>query len=326
MTETGETKMASGGNLSIFQKLEKFSGQCNNDDLSSWIRKFERCCVIAGKSGDDLVKGQLMMLSLSGQALAVAERFEEEKNTAQNFTAIKGKLETVFNSDADKQCKQEEFEKRHLRIDETEEELMLALVKLHRSANPTSEDAELTRNVKRKFLSGIPSQLKRSIFIFCSDPHSNTVSIDSLLEATRKARLYVMDEKEDGVSNSNVNVVEKKNENPVLKAISDLRDSLDAHVATTKQQFAEQGAFLNSISTHHSQRDNESSFNDNQRSERSNRGRGRGRGNRNQNRGNQRRENSSPRTCYNCNQPNHFSRDCTAPRIPREVNFHPLNY
>ena len=98
--------MASSGNLSIFQKLEIFSGQCSNDndDLSSWIRKFERCCVIAGKSspGDDLVKGQLMMLSLSGQALAVTERFEEEKKEAQNFPAIKAKLEVVFNSDADK--------------------------------------------------------------------------------------------------------------------------------------------------------------------------------------------------------------------------------
>ena len=100
--------MASCGNISVFQKLEKFSGknnQSDTDDLSSWIRKFERCCVIAGKPTDDLVKGQLMVLSLSGQALAVAERFEEEKKEAQSFTAIKEKLEAVFNSDADKQIK-----------------------------------------------------------------------------------------------------------------------------------------------------------------------------------------------------------------------------
>ena len=76
------------------------------------------------KSDDMLVKGQLLMLCLSGQALAVAERLEEEKKIAREFEAIKMKLETVFNSDADKECRQEEFEKCHLEINETEDEFM----------------------------------------------------------------------------------------------------------------------------------------------------------------------------------------------------------
>ena len=88
----GDSGMAS--NLSIFQKLEKFSGR-SSDDLSSWIRGFERCCVIAGKSEDDLVKGQLLMLSLSGQALAVAERLEEEKKEQQKFR-FKRKIRSSF--------------------------------------------------------------------------------------------------------------------------------------------------------------------------------------------------------------------------------------
>ena len=70
--------MATNSSISIFQKLEKFSVQ-NSDDLSSWLRGFQRCCVISGKSDDELVKDQLFMLCLCGQALAVAERLEEEK-------------------------------------------------------------------------------------------------------------------------------------------------------------------------------------------------------------------------------------------------------
>ena len=38
---------------------------------------------------DDLLKGQLMMLCLSGQALAVAEQLEEEKNAQQKYSEVK---------------------------------------------------------------------------------------------------------------------------------------------------------------------------------------------------------------------------------------------
>ena len=127
--------------ISIFTKLDKFSGQ-NDDDLSCWFRGFNRCCVIAGKD-DDLVKGQLLMLCLCGQALAVAERLEEEKQTPQKYTELKERLETVFNSEADKELKQAKFEKRHSEINETDDEFMLDLIKLHRAANPEADETQL---------------------------------------------------------------------------------------------------------------------------------------------------------------------------------------
>ena len=63
--------MSSSALSIVFTKLERFTGN-NGSDLTTWIRNFERCCVIANKT-DDLVKGQLMMLCVEGQALAVLE-------------------------------------------------------------------------------------------------------------------------------------------------------------------------------------------------------------------------------------------------------------
>ena len=77
-------------NISIFQKLEKFSGK-TDDDLSSWLRSFERCCLIAGKN-DDLVKGQLLTLCLCDQALAVVDRLEAEKKHLRSSQKLKQNL------------------------------------------------------------------------------------------------------------------------------------------------------------------------------------------------------------------------------------------
>ena len=307
--------MATNANIGIFQKLEKFSGK-NSDDFSSWLRGFERCCVIAGKSGDDqdLVKGQLLMLCLCGQALAIADRFEQAKKTPQKFTDLKEKLETVFNSDADKEFKQEEFERRRLQLNETEDEFMLSLIKLHRAANPNSSDADHTRDVKRKFMSGISPELKRSVFIFCNNPHEGTVTIDALSEATRKAKLYTL-EKCEAVES--VNVVNGDNqEDHILQAIESLKESLNGHIQSTSEQLKEHNMQLNAITDINS-RDgyqNQSRFQSRPR----NRGRGyyshnqdnsvpRGRGQ--SNRGNNRRNQI---LCYKCNGPNHIARYCTS--------------
>ena len=308
--------MATNSNISIFQKLEKYSGELSND-LPSWLRGFERCCVIAGKT-EDLVKGQLLLLCLSGRALAVAEGLEEEKGTPQNFTELKAKLEAVFNSAADKELKQEEFEKRHMKIDETEEEFMLDLVKLYRSANPDSADPEKCRNVKRKFLNGIPSNLKRNVFVFCNDPHSTTVSVDNLLEAVRKAKLYISER--DNTSES-INVVESERveseSSILLKAIDGLRQSLDTHIRTTTEQFNEQDMRINAVTNDRTRPDiderrerSSSSFNHEQSNRGNERSSERGRPTRRGNRGGR-----DPPTCYNCRQPNHIARDCRAPRL-----------
>ncbi len=304
----------SNSSISIFQTLVKFNGN-KNEDLSSWLRGFERCCVIAGKADDDLIKGQLLITCLCGSALAVADRLEEEKQTSQNFAALKAKLESVFNSDVDKELKQEEFEKRHLEINETEEELMNSLVKLHRSANPNSSEQELARNVKRKFLNGIPADLKRGIFIFCNDPHAATVSIDSLLEAVRKAKSYIVEQQEETRASVNAvgtNSTSSNNNEPsttLLAVLEGLKQSLDSHIQNTSDQLSEQSARINALADRRNIRND---FEDHTARFNNVRGRSNQRGN-NQ-RGRSRSTNST--TCYNCNLPNHIARDCRAPRAP----------
>ena len=51
---------STNSSISIFTKLDKYSGQ-NNENLTSWFHSFDRCCVIARKD-DDLVKGQILTL------------------------------------------------------------------------------------------------------------------------------------------------------------------------------------------------------------------------------------------------------------------------
>ncbi len=293
-------------NISIFTQIGKFSGK-RGADLASWLRSFERCCVIAGKS-EDLVKGQLLTLCLCGQALAVVDRFEEEQKTAQNFTAIKAKLVSVFNSDADREIMQEEFDRRHLEIDESEDEFMSSLVKLHRAANPDAADADLTRNVKRKFLNGINSDLKKNIFIFCNKPHDATVSIDSLLEAARRARLHIVEQKDQ---EETINAVfDATQENAVLKAIEDVKTTLTTHIQSTSQQFQEQGAQINAISDYNNS-SNDRTPNSNQQRNRGSRRRG---NNRRNNNGSGRgiRNDRGEVVCFKCNQPNHLAQHCMA--------------
>ena len=119
--------------------------------MQTWFRNFERCFVIAQKNEDN-VKAQLLMLRLSGQALAAAEQVEQDRNGEQTYAQIRARLDTVFNSVATMELKMVEFENRVQRVYETEDELMLALVKLHRVANPTAADREFQKSVKRKFI------------------------------------------------------------------------------------------------------------------------------------------------------------------------------
>ena len=90
--------------FAIFNKLDKFSGH-SSMDMPSWLHSFECCCIIASES-DDLAKGQLLMMCLTGQALAVAEQLKEEKKTAQKYSTLKERLEDVFNTAADCEAKQ----------------------------------------------------------------------------------------------------------------------------------------------------------------------------------------------------------------------------
>ena len=49
-------------------------------------------------------------------------------------------MNAVFNSEAEKELKQAQFEKRHAEINETDDENMLELIKLHRAANPDADN------------------------------------------------------------------------------------------------------------------------------------------------------------------------------------------
>ena len=159
--------------MSIFSKLDKFSG---DENLSTWLNKFNRCCVIAQKHEDD-VKGQIIMLCLSGQALAVAEQLEHEREGQQTFAQVRVRLESVFDSAAIREQQMQQFDTCRQKVGESEDEFMLTLVQLYRSANPNATDRELQTAVKRKFLQGISPKLRQAIYVFVNDPHSGTVTI-----------------------------------------------------------------------------------------------------------------------------------------------------
>ena len=82
----------------------------------------------------------------------------------------------VFDSSADREAHMTMFETRLQCLNETEEEFMLILVKLYEAANHKVKAEDLNREVKRKFLHGIPDPLPRNLFIFCSNPLDDSVS------------------------------------------------------------------------------------------------------------------------------------------------------
>ena len=68
----------------ILSTSEKFSDG-STTDINLWLRKFDRCCVVAhkvdGENGN--VKGQLLMLFVDGRARAVLEEYEEAQGGNQ---------------------------------------------------------------------------------------------------------------------------------------------------------------------------------------------------------------------------------------------------
>ena len=239
--------MMSSSALSIvFTKLERFTGN-NGSDLTTWIRNFERCCVIANKT-DDLVKGQLMMLCVEGQALAVLEDLEERKKTPQKFTEIVTKLRSVFDTTATREAKMAAFEVRLQHLEESEDEFMLDLVKLFRAANPDVTPEVFDTAVKRKFLQGISPSLRKGIFVFCNKPYDVTVTRDILLEHCRDAKVQLQPSPSEIISETNKvlcvhdNVSSPKNsiEAPILQAIKELKLEVQHHISSTNQKLQEQ--------------------------------------------------------------------------------------
>ena len=134
----------------LFTNLGKFSSNENGVDLTGWLRQFDRCCVVANKT-DDLVKGQLLMLFVEGQAEAILEELEENNDGApQNYTNCVDTLKSRFYTPATRESKMVEFETRTQQFHETEDEFMLSLLKLYRTANPEHDDNIRDAAIKRK--------------------------------------------------------------------------------------------------------------------------------------------------------------------------------
>ena len=83
------------------------------------------------------------------------------------------------------------FERPIQGLGETEDEFMLALVKLYKAANPESEAEEVNRAVKRKYLHGISDEVRRNVFTFFNNPLEDRITHQDLLKASRDAQLHL---------------------------------------------------------------------------------------------------------------------------------------
>ena len=271
------------------------------------------------------------MLFLSGQALAIAEQLEEEQKSQQRYSILKARLQSIFDTAADREIKQTLFENRTRRLNESEDEFMLTLTKLHRSANPTASTEDLNRNVKRKFLNGISPELRRNIFIFCNDPYKTDITTEKLLEATRKAKLHLMGTNEHEVEVNNITQQESSTSNstsahvsPSLEeSINNLTTLLSQHIETTESKFKNHDAQINAINfnTAYPSRENDRSsyFNPNNRYAPNNRGhynRNNYTSNRTSNLNMAATRSVNEVICFACGGKNHFARNCTASVAP----------
>ena len=299
MTSGVKTLNMATGFMSIFAKLEKYDGK---DDLATWFKKFERCCTLANKVEDN-VKGQLVMLCLEGQALAVAEQLDGETDGELLLTAVRQRLETVFDTTAIREQKMASFENRRQKLDESEDEFMLSLTTYYRGANPTATAAELNKAVKRKFMQGISEDLRRAIYVFISDPFAITVTHRRLLEAARNAKLSLLGSEETIPSAPTINSVTPTSiSSPAAPSNADVMVAINALTQSVGEVVNAVSAFGRGSSRGNSSR----------RGGGQNRGRGRNNNNNNNNNNNTSGNNNNRTiTCFKCGGPNHRARDCT---------------
>ena len=174
----------------IFGTLGTFSDGTGLD-LHEFLERFDRCCLVANKLdvADAPVKGQLLMLHLEGRARAALGEFELSlNNVPQAYAPLKARLIECFDSASAREASQNLFDNSTKPLNKTEEEYLLHLHRLYKSANPEHTDAVTTLAVKRKFMNGINPTLRQKIFIFCNDPFAAAVTRENLLSHCRSAR------------------------------------------------------------------------------------------------------------------------------------------
>ena len=159
-------------NSFIFGALSKFSDG-NGKDLALFLNEFDRCCGIANKvDGDTPVKENLLMMFVEGRAKAALQQYELSQNGVhQTYDTLKGKLKEYFDSTAARETANTLFERRTQKINETEEEFMLDIMRLYDTANPDHAANVTLLAVKRKFLSGISPAIRSKLSMFCADPY-----------------------------------------------------------------------------------------------------------------------------------------------------------
>ena len=240
--------------LHIFSSLEKFSDG-NGTELNAFLSKFDRCCVISNKAdGNVPVKGQLLMMFVEGRARAALEEYELSQNgQQQNYDALVIKLKEYFDNSSSRQRSMMLFENRKQRVNESEEEFMLALLRLYQAANPEQAAAVTLLAIKRKFLAGISPALRNKVFVFCTDPYAANVSRETLLGHCRTAQnlLSMSGEGETGYERSTDRVLLTSTgmgaESGLLAAINNISLQLNDHVQSTELRLDEFGGTLAAI-------------------------------------------------------------------------------
>ena len=312
----------------IFSTLERFSDG-NKTGLNTWLKKFDRCCVVANKVDGDNgnIKGQLLLLFVDGRARAILEEFEETQGgQPQTYDALIAKLKEHFDDVTTREYGMKLFENRIKKLNESEEEFMLDLVKLYSDANPGHSAAIKLEAVKHKVLQGISPELRRNIFVFCNDPYLPAVTRENILAHCRKAKTHLSVPNKPGeYSETSAEQVlvgcetgATISDNGVLAAINNLSLQFQDHLKNTEMKL---NTFENTISSMNYRGNN---YRTRGRSNRSNyfstRYRGRSsRGNKNggysyrDGRGGSREQHSNISNqikCYRCNGFNHYAKDC----------------
>jgi hypothetical protein len=246
---------AAQSNAYIFSSLEKFSDG-NGAELKSFLSKFSRCCVIGNKvDGDTPVKGQLLMLFVEGRARAALEEYEQTQGGNQlTYAALSAKLLEHFDNAETRETSMSLFDVCCQKVNESEEEFMLRLLMLYKTANPDHTDAVTLLAVKRKFLSGIPPSLKKNMYVFCSDPLAANVTREQLLSHCRKARNLMMNSAESDNTYStdkvlvnaggNNNVHHPTRDDDLVAAVNNLSLRFQEHVSNTEKRFDDMGGVI----------------------------------------------------------------------------------